>query len=57
MKFKFEVKDLFKLPNILCYIRIALVPLFVYLYFTAEEPVDYYVCDTCCNAFGDNRFS
>ena len=43
MKFKFEVKDLFKLPNILCYIRIALVPLFVYLYFTAEEPVDYYV--------------
>ena len=36
MKFKFEVKDLFKLPNILCYIRIALVPLFVYLYFTAE---------------------
>ena len=43
MKFKFEVKDLFKLPNILCYIRIALVPLFVYLYFTAEEQVDYYV--------------
>lgn len=25
-------EDLFKLPNILCYIRILLVPLFVYLY-------------------------
>lgn len=43
MKFKFEIKDLFKLPNILCYIRIALVPLFLYLYFTAMEPKDYYI--------------
>lgn len=43
MKFKFELKDLFKLPNILCYIRIAMVPLFLYLYFTAVEPKDYYV--------------
>ena len=43
MKFKFEIKDLIKIPNILCYIRIAMVPLFLYLYFTASEPADYYM--------------
>ena len=43
MKFKFEIKDLVKLPNILCYIRIIMVPLFLYLYFTADEPGDYYI--------------
>mgnify|MGYP005982621355 CR=1 FL=1 len=37
MKFKFEIKDLVKLPNILCYIRIIMVPLFLYLYFTADN--------------------
>ena len=26
-------KDLFKLPNILCYIRILMIPLFVYLFY------------------------
>lgn len=42
MRFKFEMKDLVKLPNILCYIRIAMVPWFLYVYFTAVEPKDYY---------------
>ena len=43
MKFKFEIKDLFKLPNILCYLRILMVPLFLHVYFTAETPHDYYL--------------
>ena len=43
MKFKFEIADLFKLPNVLCYIRILLVPLFLYVYFMAGEPKDYYM--------------
>ncbi|MDO5402305.1 MAG: CDP-alcohol phosphatidyltransferase family protein, partial [Eubacteriales bacterium] len=42
MKFKFELGDLVKLPNILCYLRIIMVPLFLYVYFTAAEPKDYY---------------
>ena len=43
MKFEFEFGDLFKIPNILCYIRILLVPLFLYIFFTAAEPKDYYI--------------
>ena len=43
MKFKFEFGDLFKLPNILCYLRILMVPWFLYVYFTAQEPKDYYM--------------
>ncbi len=43
MKFKFEFADLFKLPNILCYLRIAMVPLFLYVYFTATNQEDYYM--------------
>lgn len=43
MKFKFEIGDLFKLPNILCYLRILMVPLFLYIYFTAGAPGDYYM--------------
>lgn len=46
MKFKFEIGDLFKLPNVLCYIRILMVPLFLFIYFTATEPKDYYLA-TC----------
>lgn len=42
MKFKFEVSDLFKIPNILCYLRVAMVPWFLFTYFTASEPKDYY---------------
>jgi len=43
MKFEFEIGDLFKVPNVLCYIRILLVPLFLYIFFTAEKPEDYYL--------------
>lgn len=43
MKFKFEIADLFKLPNILCYLRIAMVPMFLYIYFTATAQHDYYM--------------
>ncbi|MDD3238787.1 MAG: CDP-alcohol phosphatidyltransferase family protein [Lachnospira sp.] len=43
MKFKFEIGDLIKLPNILCYLRIIMVPVFLYVYFTATEPKDYYM--------------
>ena len=38
---KFSVNDLIKVPNILCYIRLLLIPLFVILYINAETPKDY----------------
>ncbi|MGB4659311.1 MAG: CDP-alcohol phosphatidyltransferase family protein [Mobilitalea sp.] len=38
---KFSKKDLWTIPNILCYIRFALVPIFVVLYISAEEPREY----------------
>jgi cardiolipin synthase len=34
-------EDLFKLPNILTYIRILLVPLFIYVFLTATPPMGY----------------
>ena len=52
MKFKFEIKDLFKLPNILCYLRILMVPLFLHVYFTAETPHDYYLATLIVLASG-----
>lgn len=36
-------KDIFKLPNILCYIRILLIPFFVYRYLGAQTPRDYLI--------------
>lgn len=42
MNFKFEFEDLFKLPNILCYLRLILVPVFLCVYFNADKPSDYY---------------
>ncbi len=38
----FKLNHLYKLPNVLCYVRILLVPLFLYVYFTAEVQADYY---------------
>ena len=35
---KFNKKDLWTIPNILCYIRIALIPIFITMYIKAEEP-------------------
>lgn len=32
----FTKKEIFSIPNILCYFRIALVPVFIYIYFNAE---------------------
>ena len=37
----FEPGDLIKLPNILCYIRIILVPVFCWLYLNAGTPHDF----------------
>ena len=35
-------KDLFTIPNIIGYVRIALIPVFCWLYLTADSAVDYY---------------
>lgn len=56
MKFKFEVGDLFKLPNILCYIRIIMVPVFLHVYFTADQQRDYYVATGVVLASGITDF-
>ncbi len=56
MKFKFEVGDLFKLPNILCYIRIIMVPVFLHIYFTAVEQKDYYMATGVVLASGITDF-
>ncbi len=56
MKFEFEFGDLFKIPNILCYIRILLVPLFLYIFFTAEEPKDYYIATSVVMISGATDF-
>ena len=56
MKFKFEIGDLFKLPNILCYIRIVMVPIFLHIYFTATEQRDYYMATGVVLASGITDF-
>lgn len=38
---KFTKKDLWSIPNILCYIRLLLIPMFVIQYIKAEEPGEY----------------
>ena len=38
---KFTKKDLWSIPNILCYIRLLLIPVFVIQYIKAEEPGEY----------------
>jgi cardiolipin synthase (CMP-forming) len=38
---KFSKKDLWKIPNILCYIRFILIPVFVILYMRASYPREY----------------
>ena len=39
----FEINHLFKIPNLLCYIRIILVPVFCFMFFGADTPGDYYM--------------
>lgn len=38
---RFNKKDLFTIPNIIGYVRILLIPVFCYLYITAETSKDY----------------
>lgn len=38
---KFSKKDLWTVPNILCYIRFILIPVFIYFYIKAQEPREY----------------
>jgi len=38
---KFSKRDLWQIPNILCYIRFMLIPVFVVLYMKAEYPKEY----------------
>lgn len=37
-----DKEDWFTIPNILSYIRILMIPLYIYLYVTAEELTEYY---------------
>jgi cardiolipin synthase len=38
---KFSRRDLWRIPNILCYIRFLLIPVFVVLYIKSEYPKEY----------------
>ncbi|MDF2510600.1 MAG: hypothetical protein K0S04_466 [Herbinix sp.] len=38
---KFSIKDLWTIPNILCYIRFLLIPVFIILYIKATTPSEY----------------
>lgn len=40
---KFTKKDLWSIPNILCYIRFLLIPVFVILYIKAEKSSEYII--------------
>lgn len=40
---KIKRRELFTIPNILSYIRILLIPIFVYVYIHAKDPKDYYI--------------
>lgn len=39
---KVKLSDFFTIPNILCYVRFALIPLFIYIYINATSIKDYY---------------
>ena len=36
-------EDWLTIPNILSYVRILMIPIYVYLYINAESPMDYYI--------------
>ena len=40
---KFNKKDIFTIPNMISYLRIILIPVFCYIYITAEGPKDYMI--------------
>ena len=39
---KTKTKEIFSIPNILCYFRIVLIPLFMVIFIQAQEANDYY---------------
>ena len=39
----FEINHLFKIPNLLCYVRIVLVPIFCFIFLGADTQGDYYM--------------
>lgn len=39
----FTKKEIFSIPNIMCYFRILLVPIFLYVYFTAETSGEHFL--------------
>jgi len=39
----FNKKEIFSIPNILCYLRILLVPVFLYVYFIIETSEHHYI--------------
>lgn len=39
----FTKKEIFSIPNIMCYFRILLVPVFIYVYFTAETGGEHFL--------------
>jgi cardiolipin synthase (CMP-forming) len=39
---RLTMKEVFSIPNCLSYLRILLLPVFVYIYLTATRPEDYY---------------
>lgn len=43
MKLNFRKKDLFTIPNILTYIRLALIPVIVIVYLNAKSEKDFYI--------------
>lgn len=40
---KKKTKEIFSIPNILCYFRFILIPVFCVLYLSAETKTDYYI--------------
>ena len=40
---KSKLREIFSIPNILTYIRLILIPFFVWAYVTAVEPQDYFI--------------
>lgn len=39
----YSKKEIFTIPNIIGYVRILLIPVFMYIYITAKTPSDYYL--------------
>ena len=38
---RFRKKDLFTVPNMICYLRLLLIPVFCWVYLTAQTPAQY----------------